>query len=174
MTVQDNRAADTSHMNFEPGSWQEAAYELYVGLYVGIAHTIYFGKLFLVDYVSKPAGKALGYAGEEKKRAPKSKGPHELKVIGVGYGRTGTVSIYRYIVRYQSRNQMNIVDQSLFSRTSSLIFRHTRDMRHPFFGRFVQRVLPYYNDDILRQFLSISLSLVRRKRLPCHLFDGIP
>lgn len=93
MTVKDNRvAADTSGMNFEPGSWQEATYEIYVGLHVGIAHTAYFGKLFFIDYVNKPISKALGFAEAEKKRAPLPDGSQGLKVIGVGYGRTGTVS----------------------------------------------------------------------------------
>jgi hypothetical protein len=135
MTVQDNRAADTSHMNFEPGSWQEAAYELYVGLYVGIAHSIYFGKLFLVDYVRKPATKALGFAGEKKKRAPKSEGPHELKVIGVGYGRTGTVS--NISLATPSKDQNEHCRSIVVLRTGFLVFVTQGICVMPFPGRFV-------------------------------------
>jgi hypothetical protein len=30
-----------SKMLFEPGSWQEAAYEVYIGVVVGAAHSFY-------------------------------------------------------------------------------------------------------------------------------------
>lgn len=171
MTVQDNRAADTSHMNFEPGSWQEATYELYVGLYVGMAHSFYFGKLFLADYVSKPAAKALGYAEEEKQRAPASEGPHELKVIGVGYGRTGTVSIYilycsRPIKGQQEHGRSIVVSEQILDSSShegyaSCLFWQIRA------PRFAVQIRHY------RKHFYQSDYPLWRKWLSPHFFDGM-
>jgi hypothetical protein len=94
MTAGDNRAVvDTSRMNFEPGSWQEALFEIYVGFKVAFGHVIYFARLLFTEYLYKPLMKALGFNVSEKRRINVPHDMQELKVIGVGYGRTGTVSL---------------------------------------------------------------------------------
>lgn len=68
-----------SELRFEPGSWQEAAHDIYIGLLVGMGHVykIFFQMpwQYLVGSSSLPVTREAG----------------ELKVVGVGFGRTGTV-----------------------------------------------------------------------------------
>ena len=93
MPANDNRVTDTSRMNFEPDSWQEGLYELYVGFHVGTAHIVYFMKHIFMANVGNPLMKELGMEVQATEVKPRvSEGDRELKVIGVGYGRTGTVS----------------------------------------------------------------------------------
>ena len=93
MATPGQRVTDTSRMNFEAGSWQEAAYEMYVGCHVGADHAVYFAKLFFQEYLNKPVSKALGMKVSEQRGSSVSNGQEGLKVVGVGYGRTGTVSL---------------------------------------------------------------------------------
>jgi hypothetical protein len=83
---------DIAKMQFEPGSWQEALYDVYVGMKVGGAHSLYFVKknsLAILDPVLSAFGVDTGHK-KHTLLSPEEAGP--LKVIGVGYGRTGTVS----------------------------------------------------------------------------------
>ena len=96
MPSKENRAADVAAMNFEPGSWQEMAFEMYAGSFVAFTHVVYFMKQFVDDYLSKPFRKVLGLKLKPKTRSRLRNGKnHTLKVVGVGFGRTGTV---RYFV----------------------------------------------------------------------------
>jgi hypothetical protein len=92
MPSKDNRAADISRMNAEPNSWQEATYEMFAGFYVALSHVVYFGNLLLADYVKRPISKVLGLNVGKKSRLHAANGLQGLKVVGVGFGRTGTVS----------------------------------------------------------------------------------
>lgn len=83
---------DVAKMNFEPGSWQEALYEIYVGTRVGSAHGWYFLKKNTMAFIDRVLC-ASGVISCNKAHAVSASEPQELKVIGVGYGRTGTVSI---------------------------------------------------------------------------------
>ena len=83
-----------STLRFEPGSWQEAVYDIYIGSIVGAAHNLYFWKKWIVELLVNPVLNISGLRTEEKLPAP-SPGSGELKGIGVGFGRTGTV---RYVV----------------------------------------------------------------------------
>jgi len=83
---------DVSKMNFEPGSWQEAIYDVYVGACVGANHSVYHAKKYFWQYFLRPLMKGLGMRIREPSRQ-ELKESGELKVIGVGYGRTGTYSL---------------------------------------------------------------------------------
>lgn len=82
--------ADIAKMEFEPGSWQEALYDVYVGMKVGGAHSMYFVKKNAIGMVD-PVLRAIGLGSKNHALlSPEEALP--FKVIGVGYGRTGTVS----------------------------------------------------------------------------------
>lgn len=108
MPLKDNRAADISRMNAAPDSWQEAAYEMYAGFFVALSHVVYFGNQVLVDYVKRPVLEVLGFEVGKKGRCHVTKGLQGLKVVGVGFGRTGTVrsmdqiSSSRVVSRYST------------------------------------------------------------------------
>ncbi len=68
-----------SDLRFEPGSWTEAAHDVYIGLAVGMGHVI---KIFLY---------APYYCLFGSKESKPLLSPGNLKVVGVGFGRTGTV-----------------------------------------------------------------------------------
>jgi hypothetical protein len=82
---------DIAKMNFEPGSWQEALYDVCVGMKVGGAHSMYFVKKNAVAMVN-PVLNAFGM-GQPKHTLLSPEEAQPLKVIGVGYGRTGTYSL---------------------------------------------------------------------------------
>ena len=72
-----------SELRFESGSWQEAGHDIYIGLVVGMGHVY---KIFFQMPYSYFFGSKLRPMLEEK---------GDLKVVGVGFGRTGTVSARR-------------------------------------------------------------------------------
>jgi hypothetical protein len=82
---------DIAKMNFDNGSWQEALYEVYVGITVGSSHGWYFLKKNAMGFAAPVLG-AFGVEIGGKTNASIHEGK-ELKVVGVGYGRTGTVSL---------------------------------------------------------------------------------
>ena len=84
---------DIAKMNFEPGSWQETMYDVYVGMKVGGAHSMYFVKKNAVAMVN-PVLNAFGM-GQPKHTLLSPEEAQPFKVIGVGYGRTGTVSFIK-------------------------------------------------------------------------------
>ena len=82
---------DIAKMNFDHGSWQEALYEIYVGITVGSSHGWYFLKKNAMFFAA-PVLDVFGMETGGKNNAS-IKEAKELKVVGVGYGRTGTVSL---------------------------------------------------------------------------------
>lgn len=72
-----------SKLQLEPGSWEEVLYEVYIGVVVGVGHNV---NMLYVNFV-RPYLRMLGMATEEVVGS----GEKTLKVVGVGYGRTGTV-----------------------------------------------------------------------------------
>ena len=77
-----------STMRFEPGSWQELGYDIYIGVVVGTGHVAYFFKKYTLDlFILKPFYYLTGTPEEEQ-----VVDAGELKVVGIGFGRTGTVS----------------------------------------------------------------------------------
>ena len=81
--------ANTANMQLKPGSWQEAAYDVAVGTKVGASHGFYHAKEFVMEHLLRPFMGALGVSFEENKLEPID----GLKVVGVGFGLTGTVSL---------------------------------------------------------------------------------
>lgn len=82
--------ASTAKLQIVPGSWQETFHEIYIGFVVGVMHNWYFIDKFGRERVAMPLATLLGHGemfnaihGPEKEKT--------LKVVGVGYGRTGTV-----------------------------------------------------------------------------------
>jgi hypothetical protein len=73
--------------NTKPGSWQEAAHDVAAGFRVGIGHAIHHGAEFIADTFIKPIAHPFGITFEGEKPEPSD----GIKVVGVGYGRTGTV-----------------------------------------------------------------------------------
>jgi hypothetical protein len=84
-----------STMHFEPGSWQEAVYDVYIGTLVGTGHFLYFFKKYTLDlFVLEPYYYLTG-----QKEAPELPDAGDLKIVGIGFGRTGTVGEYNPCVR---------------------------------------------------------------------------
>jgi len=84
-----------SKLQLQPGSWLELVYDVVIGIFTGARHSLYLSYkhcirrilrtvLFFVDFdddydsAASSGGDAAGSEG--------------LKVVAVGYGRTGTVS----------------------------------------------------------------------------------
>jgi hypothetical protein len=67
---------------YEPGSWQEALHDTYLGILSGTVHSFRFMRTYV------PFKSYL--LSDEGRKAPLD--DPGLKVVGVGYGRTGTVS----------------------------------------------------------------------------------
>lgn len=86
--------ASTAKLQLEPGSLAETAHEIYVGFCTGVLHNWYFIDKFGREKIAMPLATLFGYGhlynpiqGPEREKT--------LKVVGVGYGRTGTVSVGR-------------------------------------------------------------------------------
>lgn len=67
---------------YEPGSWQEALHDTYLGILSGTVHSFRFMRTYVPF-------KSYLLSDEEGKAPLEDQG---LKVVGVGYGRTGTYS----------------------------------------------------------------------------------
>jgi hypothetical protein len=82
-----------SKIHFEAGSWLEAVYDVYIGTVVGAAHSCYIvGKWWYV-HVLVPLATAFGVQLAADKEVVSKDGEKTLKVVAVGYGRTGTYSL---------------------------------------------------------------------------------
>eukprot|EP00538_Stauroneis_constricta_P001875 CAMPEP_0119552682 /NCGR_PEP_ID=MMETSP1352-20130426/5606_1 /TAXON_ID=265584 /ORGANISM="Stauroneis constricta, Strain CCMP1120" /LENGTH=97 /DNA_ID=CAMNT_0007598949 /DNA_START=247 /DNA_END=536 /DNA_ORIENTATION=+ len=88
--------------NFQPGSWQELLHDVYVGTLTGACHFPYFVKTWTVEYLvlpllhltrlssvvlPSPQDSVVGGSDDARMEA------RELKVVGIGFGRTGTYSL---------------------------------------------------------------------------------
>lgn len=76
-------------LNYYPTTWQEAAHDVAAGLRVGIGHAIHHGAEFITDTLIKPIAHSFGITFEGENPEPSD----GIKVVGVGYGRTGKVCI---------------------------------------------------------------------------------
>lgn len=83
--------SSTSKIHLEPGSWQEMIHETFVGIYVGAMHSWYFVDRFLKEIIAYPLQIAFGFDSSVEEVAAIEGKDKSLKVVGVGYGRTGTV-----------------------------------------------------------------------------------
>eukprot|EP00549_Striatella_unipunctata_P019298 CAMPEP_0118687398 /NCGR_PEP_ID=MMETSP0800-20121206/8359_1 /TAXON_ID=210618 ORGANISM="Striatella unipunctata, Strain CCMP2910" /NCGR_SAMPLE_ID=MMETSP0800 /ASSEMBLY_ACC=CAM_ASM_000638 /LENGTH=358 /DNA_ID=CAMNT_0006584575 /DNA_START=167 /DNA_END=1243 /DNA_ORIENTATION=- len=81
----------TRMIEFEKGSMMEGMYDAYLGLVVGISHSYKFAAHFVKHSVVR---KSLRYLGFDMKQTLEGIDASQgLRVIGVGYGRTGTYSL---------------------------------------------------------------------------------
>ncbi len=74
-----------STVHFQPGSWQETVFDIAIGLLTGAGHFLYF-------FLTSPIYFLTGQQIFNDKPQSLQKGEGELKVVGIGFGRTGTVS----------------------------------------------------------------------------------
>ena len=79
-----------SKLQLEQGSWAEALYDFYIGIVVGTRHSVYLSSRVMVEFVIQPLLYIFGVTLKNKE--DDSSDSDGLKVIAVGYGRTGTVS----------------------------------------------------------------------------------
>lgn len=82
-----------SKMHFQPGSWLEAGYEIFIGSVVGAAHSIYIVSKWWYLNVIRPIFSFLGIKMDVDKTVKSRDGEKTLKVVAVGFGRTGTYSL---------------------------------------------------------------------------------
>ena len=71
---------DGSEAHFEPGSWGETFHDIYIGAMTGLGHQYTL-------FIKYPIEFLMGTATKPRTRNEDGK----LKVVGVGFGRTGTV-----------------------------------------------------------------------------------
>lgn len=86
--------SSASRVQHEPGSWSEIMHEVQVGFVVGAMHSWYFIDKFLKDQIAAPVQSILGLESSAPSQTQAQEGKEKtLKVVGVGYGRTGTVGL---------------------------------------------------------------------------------
>lgn len=93
--------ATGSKMNFASGSWLEVVYDVYIGAVVGASHSMKVLSLNFYTNLIRPVVESLGYTlappGDHTNvvddESPDGIQNKSLKVVGVGYGRTGTYSL---------------------------------------------------------------------------------
>jgi len=100
--------------DFQPGSVQEALHDWYSGITVGASHSVWLAKDFASSTLIRPIQRMLGLYHPEKdarvqQRLAKLKEGEEptLKVIGIGFGRTGTVSGIAELIRLDRARRRN-------------------------------------------------------------------
>ena len=76
-----------SKLQLEPGSWAELAYDVLIGTFVGATHSMKIVVRLFYERMILPVLQAFGFQEEKESDLEKT-----LKVVAVGYGRTGTVS----------------------------------------------------------------------------------
>mmetsp|Transcript_20010 Transcript_20010/g.25786 ORF Transcript_20010/g.25786 Transcript_20010/m.25786 type:complete len:355 (+) Transcript_20010:142-1206(+) len=82
-----------SKLDFQPGSWLEAGYEVFIGTVVGVYHFIYIVSKWWYVNLLTPVFGLFGVKLLKDKVVESRSGEKTLKVVAVGYGRTGTYSL---------------------------------------------------------------------------------
>lgn len=77
-------------LELEPGSWSQLLIDVGIGGAVGACHSFYVVAVWWYDHLLGPILRALKLVEESKVEAEED---HSLKVVAVGYGRTGTYSL---------------------------------------------------------------------------------
>jgi hypothetical protein len=83
--------ASGSKLQLEPGSWLETAYDVYIGSVVGASHSFKICAKWWFGRAIAPVLSAAGFQVRADKVVQSADGEKTLKVVAVGYGRTGTV-----------------------------------------------------------------------------------
>lgn len=89
-------------LQLEPGSLMETLYDIYIGIVVGANHSFYIVSRWWYQNLVQPILLAFGiqfdlFETKAQQQANKEGTKETLKVVAVGYGRTGTVC--RVLVR---------------------------------------------------------------------------
>lgn len=89
-----------SKLQLQPGSWLELLYDVFIGIVTGAYHSLYLSSRTAYFAAVEPVLRRLlrilgrfegeGSCSSDSQEGKKDRG--ELKVVAVGYGRTGTVS----------------------------------------------------------------------------------
>ena len=79
-------------LHFQPGSWLETGYEIFIGTVVGATHSIYLVSKWWYVHILRPLLHVCGVRLQKDKVVKSRDGEKALKVVAVGFGRTGTVS----------------------------------------------------------------------------------
>lgn len=80
-----------SKLQLEPGSWAEFAYDVTIGFAVGAAHSLYLIARWVCLHILRVL-RIFGIDGiRDSEINERGEGDKALKVVAVGYGRTGTV-----------------------------------------------------------------------------------
>jgi hypothetical protein len=106
-----------SKLQLEPGSWAEFVYDVTIGFSVGAAHSLYFVARWFYLHILRVL-RFFGIDSINNGRINEEKGEKALKVVAVGYGRTGTVRSFWC----QSRPQTLVVGRDLVVRGVSLSY----------------------------------------------------
>lgn len=77
-----------SKLQLESGSFLEALYDVYIGIVVGASHSFWLSFHVLYGSLCKPLLRLFGISHDNDGL----RNVEGLKVVAVGYGRTGTVS----------------------------------------------------------------------------------
>lgn len=81
-----------SKLELAPGSWAEAVYEVSIGMIVGTCHIPNLIARWWFDKLSSTSSSTIRIAADGNRTdATDTATNNELKVVAVGYGRTGTV-----------------------------------------------------------------------------------
>ena len=78
-------------LRFEPGSIAEILYDCYIGIVVGARHYLWFLSKWTSDFLFDPLMNLTGLSSKQALSEATPKG--QLRVVGIGFGRTGTVSL---------------------------------------------------------------------------------
>ena len=77
-------------------TWTEVLKDIYSGVTVGASHSTWFVKNWSKNMILQPAQQIFGLTGISKELEDSGEsGDASLMAIGVGFGRTGTVSTSR-------------------------------------------------------------------------------
>ena len=82
-----------SKFQVDPGSWEELAVEIFIGIYHGARHSVYITTKWLTDSFLAPAVRVVNGTTSNNIGSTDTKNDttKSLKVFGVGFSRTGTV-----------------------------------------------------------------------------------
>lgn len=80
-------------LQLEPGSWLEAIFHILIGILVGANHNVTFFCQWMSINVVTPILTAFGFEQDTSATSEANDKEKTLKVVAVGYGRTGTYSL---------------------------------------------------------------------------------
>jgi len=123
-----------STLRWKPGSWQEFVWDICIGLVTGAGHFLYFLRNWFVE---RPMKHALGIdIFQPHKILPKGEG--KLKVVGIGFGRTGTYSLTLALedLGYPTLHTQHLYEnEDIFRMWVNNVFQPSLDSGHATMGQ---------------------------------------